>query len=120
MKLTLPLLALGLVLAVPALAKAQPTLAGDCASSTLVAGSTISLGKIIVDPVNLWGGSQTCTLQFASACRHGRVCLGQNETNGGGFPTYMGCRESDATHEVCGSQFGEVGGDVISYNCGCF
>lgn len=114
-----------LALTTPALAKHRhlvdpPTLSGDCASSTLVTGSTDLIGAIIVDPVNLWGGSLTCTLTFPTAATNRRVCTATNETNGGGFPIYMGTRMVDTTHTILGSQNGEVGNDVISYQCATF
>jgi len=113
MRLALPLLALGLVLAVPAFAKAQPTLDADCvaAGASLEAGSSASAGKI---DMGAYTPSGTCTVTFPTA--HLRACAAVG-TNGGGFGSPESGITPTLTTMVVGSQYGWSAGDVISYQC---
>jgi hypothetical protein len=113
MKLTLPLLALGLVLAAPAFAKAQPTLDADCvaAGASLETGSNASAGKI---DMGAYTQSGTCTVTFPTS--HPRACNAVG-TNGGGFGSPESGITPTLTTMVVGSQYGWSAGDVISYQC---
>jgi hypothetical protein len=109
----LPLLALGLVLAVPALAKAQPTLDPDCiaAGASLETGSNASAGKI---DVGAYTQSGTCTVTFPTS--HLRACVAiDGSQQGGGF--LAGGATPTLTTMIIGSRDGWVSGDVISYQC---
>jgi hypothetical protein len=91
---------------------ASPTVGQDCSAGTGIAG-TDEAGKLVIGES---AGATVCTLTFVAQWTNPPVCLGVNETNGGGYAVPLGVKTTRTTLTINSAQ-SVTQGDVISYTC---